>query len=287
MNENLLERVSSESLDDILGKEFKVLDKGFIRVVDYMGTDSSIVQAARVSYGKGTKTKSEDQGLISYLMEHGHTTPFEMCEIKVHVKMPIFVARQWVRHRTANINEYSGRYSLMPNEFYIPSPGEIAFQSTNNKQGRGEHADNEIAESVIKEIEEQCENSYEKYQKLLGIENEDGEGLSRELARIILPLNTYTEWYWKIDLHNLFHFLHLRMDSHAQYEIRVYADQLAEIVKLWVPYAWQAFEQHNLDAQTFSSAEISQLKDVIDLDSLKGNGKFSQKQINSLLHKLK
>lgn len=230
-------RVISEKLEEILGKTIPVLDHGFIRVIDYMGTDSSVVQAARVSYGEGTKQVNEDKGLINYLMRHGHTTPFEMCEIKLHVKLPIFVMRHWVRHRTASVNEYSARYSVLSKEFYIPESSKIAGQSKLNKQGRDDDKmaledKNEII-SILKDFSEQ---SYDKYSHML-----NDLGLTRELARTVLPVNVYTEMYWKIDLHNLFHFLKLRADSHAQYEIQCYANTILDIVKKWVPFSYDAF----------------------------------------------
>ena len=230
-------RVISEKLEEILGKTIPVLDHGFIRVIDYMGTDSSVVQAARVSYGEGTKQVNEDKGLINYLMRHGHTTPFEMCEIKLHVKLPIFVMRHWVRHRTASVNEYSARYSVLSKEFYIPESSKIAGQSKLNKQGRDDDKmaledKNEII-SILKDFSEQ---SYDKYSHML-----NDLGLTRELARTVLPVNVYTELYWKIDLHNLFHFLKLRADSHAQYEIQCYANTILDIVKKWVPFSYDAF----------------------------------------------
>ena len=230
-------RVISAELEKILCKTIPVLDHGFIRVVDYMGNDSSIVQAARVSYGAGTKQVNEDRGLINYLMRHGHTTPFEMCEIKLHIKLPIFVMRHWVRHRTANINEYSARYSVLSNEFYIPELSKIAGQSKTNKQGRADdQMSSEDKSEIAKTLSEFSEKAYEKYSHML-----NDLGLTRELARTILPVNVYTEMYWKIDLHNLFHFLRLRADSHAQYEIQCYANAILNIVRLWVPFAYDAF----------------------------------------------
>lgn len=244
--------------EDIIGKEFKCLDKGFVRLVDIMGGDESIVQAARVSYGKGTKTVSEDRNLIRYLMRHRHTSPFEMVEYKFHIKLPIFVARQWIRHRTANVNEYSGRYSIMPDEFYIPSPEDVRTQSRTNKQGR---SDEPIPEDIAKEFIEDLTQSqnllYEKYNYYLS------KDIARELARINLPLSTYTEWYWKIDLHNLFHFLELRLHPTAQFEIREYAKIIAEIVKITCPIAYEAFEDYRLNAVTFSALELKILKNMI------------------------
>lgn len=252
-----------EELKDIIDKEFKVLDKGFVRLIDVMGDDAAIVQAARVSYGKGTKTLNEDRGLIRYLLRHKHTTPFEMVEFKFHIKVPIFIARQWIRHRTANVNEYSGRYSEMKDEFYLPDLEQIRPQSTMNKQGRG---DEMLEENVAADIRKTLLNSqvklFDEYKDVLD------KGLSRELARINLPLSNYTEWYWKIDLHNLFHFLRLRMDSHAQYEIQEYGKVMGQIVKQVVPYAWEAYEDYILEAENFSKSELKLLKELIDFKKL-------------------
>lgn len=250
-------RAISAELENILEKEFKILDHGFVRVVDYMGNDSAIVQAARVSYGAGTKKVNEDQGLINYLMRNSHTTPFEMCEIKFHIKAPYFVARQWVRHRTANINEYSARYSIVDQDYYIPNSEEIALQSSNNKQGRGELVNENLSQLIQETIKNTSEEQYQKYSSML--EN----GVAREIARIVLPLNYYTEFYWKIDLHNLMHFLKLRTDPHAQYEIRVYALQMLEIMKLWVPLASQAFQDYKLSSRNFSEKMINILKKMV------------------------
>lgn len=226
------------------------LDKGFIRLVDAMGGDEAIVQAARVSYGKGTRKISQDRGLIRYLMRHQHTTPFEMVELKFHAKMPIFVARQWVRHRTANINEYSLRYSQARDEFYIPAPEHVHFQSDVNKQGRLESdVPGELTEKVIRYFKEISEKSFALYSEL----NE--AGIARELARAVLPVNLYTEWYWKNDLHNIFHFLNLRLDDHAQYEIREYAGAMAALVKEVAPIAFEAFEDYTLSGLAFSNLE--------------------------------
>ena len=248
-----------EEVQDILGKEIKCLDKGFIRLIDVMGDDSSIVQAARVSYGKGTKSVREDRGLIRYLMRHRHTSPFEMVELKFHVKLPMFVARQWIRHRTANVNEYSGRYSIMKEEFYLPEANQIRHQSTMNKQGRSDETLPEDESAAIREKMDKTQKElYNEYHNLLEAD------LTRELSRINMPLSTYTEWYWKIDLHNLFHFLSLRMDEHAQYEIRVYANQIAEILKTAVPLSWEAFEDYRLKSVYFSRAELQYLKDIFE-----------------------
>lgn len=230
------------------------LDHGFVRLVDYMGSDDAIVQAARVSYGKGTKKLSHDRGLIRYLMRHSHTTPFEMVEFKFHVKLPIFVARQWIRHRTANVNEYSGRYSVMEDEFYIPEKQQIQYQSQQNKQGRAENPPpEELRERFTAMLRETQTQAYADYKEYVD------KDLARELARINLPLSMYTQWYWKIDLHNLFHFLRLRMDSHAQYEIRVYADQMAELVREVAPLAFEAFEDYNLGAVKLTKVELKAL----------------------------
>lgn len=241
-------RVASPEMEKILYKKFPMLDHGFIRVIDYMGTDASIVQAARVSYGVGTKKKQEDRGLINYLMRHGHTTPFEMCEIKLHIKLPIFVMRHWIRHRTANVNEYSARYSVLSNEFYIPELDQIARQSEINKQGKSDIAmDQAKAREIINIMKEVSSDAYEKYAHML-----NDMSLARELARTILPVSVYTEVYWKIDLHNLLHFLKLRADSHAQYEIRCYANKILDIVKAWVPFTYDAFVNYRQNAVSVS-----------------------------------
>ena len=226
-------RATVPALEEVLYEPMPVLDHGFVRVIDYMGDDAAIVQAARVSYGKGTKKVSDDAGLINYLLRHRHTTPFEMCEIKYHIKVPIFIARQWIRHRTANVNEYSARYSVLDREFYIPSADQLASQSTQNHQGRGDLLQGEEAQRVLDILKEDATRNYDHYIEMLN-EDEKGEvvdesnsGLARELARMNLTLNMYTQWYWKIDLHNLLHFLSLRADAHAQYEIRVYADDIS------------------------------------------------------------
>lgn len=245
--------------EEILDKEFKCLNAGFVRLVDYMGGDESIVQAARVSYGKGTKTVNEDRGLVRYLMRHMHTTPFEMVELKFHVKLPIFVARQWIRHRTANVNEYSGRYSVMKDEFYVPEPQAIHRQSRRNKQGREEEeVPVELRGRVLDILVSAQQQTYKEYSEMID------DDIARELARIHLPLSLYTEWYWKIDLHNLFHFLHLRMDPHAQQEIRVYGEAIAEITKKVAPVAWEAFEDYILEAETFSRLELGVLSEKLD-----------------------
>ncbi|MDQ2065728.1 FAD-dependent thymidylate synthase [Xinfangfangia sp. CPCC 101601] len=256
-------RATSPGMEAHLYRAHPVLDHGFIRVIDYMGDDSAIVQAARVSYGAGTKHVSNDEGLIRYLMRHWHSTPFEMCEVKLHVKLPVFVARQWIRHRTANVNEYSARYSILDREFYIPEPAQLAAQSTVNNQGRGAVLEGAEAARVLETLKRDAASSYDNYAQMLGQEGPDGEpqqGLARELARMNLPMNIYTQWYWKTDLHNLFHFLRLRADAHAQYEIRVYADAIAATVKDWVPLAFAAFEDYRMGGTTLSAKAIAVLK---------------------------
>jgi thymidylate synthase (FAD) len=239
----LTKRPTVEAAEAILFKPFKCLDHGFVRLVDYMGDDASIAQAARVSYGKGTKSISDDRGLIRYLLRHDHNTPLEMVELKFHAKMPIFVARQWVRHRTASINEISGRYSILDKEFYVPEPQVIAAQSTTNKQGRGEVVTPAEAEQVRALITRESDRAYETYKNLLNEEGAEGmPKLARELARMNLTLNSYTQWYWKTDLHNLMHFLKLRIDKHAQYEIRVFAEAMAEMTRAVTPIAYEAFQ---------------------------------------------
>lgn len=238
----------------LLEKEFPVLDHGFVRLIDVMGSDAAIVQAARVSYGSGTKKVHEDRGLIRYLLRHKHTTPFEMVEFKFHIKLPIFIARQWIRHRTANVNEYSGRYSVMKEEFYLPESEMIRAQSKSNRQGRAdEPIDPAMAESFRDFLGTTSSTQYAEYLRLID------QGVARELARIALPLSLYTEWYWKIDLHNLFHFLRLRLDPHAQYEIRAYAEVMGKLTKEVVPLAWEAFEDYILQAVSFTAPELRAL----------------------------
>ena len=244
-------RAVSEGMEKHLYLAHEVLDHGFIRVIDYMGDDAAICQAARVSYGKGTKSVQNDEGLIRYLMRHWHSTPFEMCEIKLHVKLPVFVARQWIRHRTANVNEYSARYSILDREFYFPAPEQLAQQSTINNQGRGEVLGEAEAARVLEILKGDAARCYDHYQEMI-----DDVGLARELARMNLPANIYTQWYWKVDLHNLFHFLRLRADAHAQYEIRVYADAIAKVVADWVPAAFGAFEDYRMGGVTLSAQAI-------------------------------
>jgi thymidylate synthase (FAD) len=262
-------RPTVPALEEILYEPVLVLDHGFLRVVDYMGDDSAVVQAARVSYGRGTRKISEDRGLIMYLLRHWHTTPFEMAEIKFHVKLPIFVARQWIRHRTANVNEYSARYSILDKEFYIPEPRHLAAQSGANRQGRGEVLDSNEATRVLEILRSDAERSYSNYTWMLNEENGAGshepsrQGLARELARMNLTLNTYTQWYWKIDLHNLMGFLKLRADAHAQYEIRAYADKMLDILQRWVPITYQAFKEYRLGAVTLSESAIQALRRML------------------------
>ncbi|WP_300520178.1 FAD-dependent thymidylate synthase [Aliiroseovarius sp.] len=244
-------RVVSEGMEAHLYKAHEVLDHGLVRVIDYMGDDSAICQAARVSYGKGTKSVSNDEGLIRYLMRHWHSTPFEMCEIKLHVKLPVFVARQWIRHRTANVNEYSARYSILDREFYIPAPDQVAAQSEVNNQGRGALLEGADAARVLEILKADSTRAYDNYEGMI-----NDQGLARELARMNLPANVYTQWYWKVDLHNLFHFLRLRADHHAQYEIRVYADAICKIVADWVPAAYRAFEDYRLGSVTLSAQMV-------------------------------
>ncbi len=247
-------RAVAPGIEAHLYKARQVLDHGFVRVVDYMGDDAAICQAARVSYGRGTKSVQNDEGLIRYLMRHWHSTPFEMCEIKLHVKLPVFVARQWIRHRTANVNEYSARYSILDREFYIPAPDHVAAQSEINNQGRGAALEGEEAARVLDILKSDSDRAYDNYEAM--ISQDDQQGLARELARMNLPANIYTQWYWKVDLHNLFHFLRLRADSHAQYEIRVYADAICEMVADWVPFAYRAFSDYQLGGAQLSAAAL-------------------------------
>ena len=258
-------RATVESLEEILYQALPVLDHGFVRVVDYMGDDTAVVQAARVSYGRGTKKKTEDKGLINYLMRHRHSTPFEMCEIKLHVKLPVFVARQWIRHRTANVNEYSARYSILDKEFYVPSPDHLAAQSDSNRQGRAEVLQGEYAQKVLDMLRQDAEQAYQNYEYLLNEDDQDPSrpGLARELARINLPVNFYTQWYWKIDLHNFMHFLSLRADSHAQYEIRVYAEVMLDILKRWVPFTYEAFTDYRMGGATLSGKALNVVRQLL------------------------
>ena len=262
-------RVVSPRLEEILYEAIPVLDHGFVRVVDYMGDDAAIVQSARVSYGKGTRTLRSDAGLINYLMRHRHTTPFEMCEIKYHVKLPIFVARQWIRHRTANVNEYSARYSILDNEFYLPQPEHLAAQSSLNRQGRGDVLGGAEAERVYELLRRDAAQAYADYAEMLN-EDEEGnlvdphrDGLARELARMNLSLNFYTQWYWKIDLYNLMHFVSLRADDHAQYEIRAYAEVILDTLERWVPQTCEAFTKYEMGGVRLSSQGLDVVKRLI------------------------
>ncbi len=259
-------RPTVPAMEERLFRIHPVLDHGFVRVVDYMGDDDAIVQAARVSYGRGTRSINNDRGLVRYLMRHRHTTPLEMCEIKLHVKLPIFIARQWIRHRTASVNEYSARYSILDREFYLPDPSTISVQSATNRQGRGNMVSDDQANRVLGMLKRDAMGAYETYEALL---NDTGDGtrvdedapqIARELARVNLTLNYYTQWYWKLDLHNLLHFLALRMDPHAQYEIRAYADVIGDIVADWCPIAWEAFKDYRVNAMNLSGAEIDIVK---------------------------
>jgi len=267
---NTTKRATVPALEEILYKPIKVLDHGFVRVIDYMGDDSAVVQAARVSYGRGTKKSLQDKGLINYLMRHRHTTPFEMCDIKFHIKLPIFIARQWIRHRTASVNEYSARYSILSNEFYLPDRENLTPQSSTNKQGRSSEALPEnIALRVLATIKEDSLRCYKNYVAMMNqdeqgnIIDEDNVGITRELARINLTLNHYTEWYWKINLHNLLHFLALRADNHAQYEIRVYAEVMLDIVKAWVPFVYEAFIEHRKNGANISKTGLEIVRKMV------------------------
>src|SRR5215475_7948464 len=267
-------RAVSPGLEEVLYQAFPVLDHGFVRVIDYMGDDAAVVQAARVSYGRGTKKVSEDKGLIHYLMRHRHSTPFEMCEIKFHVKLPIFVARQWIRHRTANVNEYSARYSILDNEFYLPAPEQLASQSAANRQGRGAVLSGDEAARVLDLLRDDAGRAYAHYLEMLNERPEGGvadparDGLARELARMNLSLNFYTQWYWKIDLHNLLHFLMLRADAHAQYEIRAYAEAMLQTVEAWVPVACKAFRDYRLGAVTLSAPMLAVVRRMLAGESV-------------------
>ena len=257
--DNKTKRVTAPELEKILYEVIPLLDHGFIRVVDYMGDDTSIVQAARVSYGKGTKKVSTDSGLIKYLMRHWHSTPFEMCEIKYHVKLPIFIARQWIRHRTANVNEYSARYSILDKEFYLPAQEHLAAQSQSNRQGRGDVLEGDQAKKVLDILKNDAERTYDNYEMMLNerydgsVIDENEVGLARELARMNLTLNTYTQWYWKTDLLNLMNFLRLRADHHAQFEIRTYADAMLDTLKKWVPITYEAFMDYRVGGTEVSA----------------------------------
>ena len=283
-------RVTVSTLEEILYEPIPVLDHGFVRVVDYMGDDAAIVQAARVSYGRGTQHVSEDAGLINYLMRHRHTTPFEMCEIKYHVKLPIFVARQWIRHRTANVNEYSARYSILDKEHYIPAPDQLGTQSRSNRQGRDAVLEGDEAARVLQLLREDAERCHDHYMEMLNEDeggntlDSDRQGLARELARINLTLNTYTQWYWKIDLHNLLHFLSLRADPHSQYEIRVYADAMLDTLRRWVPITYEAFTDYRLGAAQFSAKGLQVVKRLIGGESVtQENSAMSKREWRELM----
>ncbi len=283
-------RAVSPGLEAILYEAMPVLDHGFVRVVDYMGDDAAIVQAARVSYGRGTRKVSDDRVLIRYLMRHFHSTPFEMCEIKYHVKLPIFVARQWIRHRTANVNEYSARYSVLDKEFYIPAPDQLAAQSSNNRQGRGDILTGDEAAQVLDLLKHDAEKTYRDYAWMLN-EGEEGvavdpnrSGLARELARINLTLNTYTQWYWKTDLHNLMNFLRLRADQHAQYEIRVYADAMIETLDAWVPLAAEAFREYRLGSAQLSATALAVIRRMLAGETVEaGQSGLGKREWNELM----
>ena len=288
--ENKTKRVTVAELENILYEAIPILDHGFIRVIDYMGDDTSIVQAARVSYGKGTKKVSTDSGLIKYLMRHWHSTPFEMCEIKYHVKLPIFIARQWIRHRTANVNEYSARYSILDKEFYLPAVENLAAQSQSNRQGRGDILTGDQAKKVLDLLKKDAEQTYDNYETMLN-ERYDGSvidekqvGLARELARMNLTLNTYTQWYWKTDLLNLMNFLRLRADHHAQYEIRAYADAMLDTVKKWVPITYDAFMDYRVGGTEVSSKGKKIIQNLIggeEIDAEKSG--LSKREWNELM----
>ncbi len=289
-------RPVAPELEKILYKPLPVLDHGFVRVVDYMGNDSAVVQAARVSYGQGTKKVNADKGLINYLISHRHTTPFEMCEIKFHIKLPIFIARQWIRHRTASVNEYSARYSIMEDEFYIPRAENLSAQSKVNHQGRDESKvlNAEESKRVLEILKQDSKQTYKHYLEMINQNSagetvdEDKEGLARELARMNLPVNCYTQWYWKIDLHNLLHFLALRADKHAQYEIRAYAEVMLDVVKKWVPHCYEAFEKYRRDGKELSGAAIEVIKKMVKGEKVtQENSGLSLREWNELMNVIK
>ena len=288
--ENKTKRVTVSALENILFEAIPILDHGFVRVIDYMGDDTSIVQAARVSYGKGTKKVSTDSGLIKYLMRHWHSTPFEMCEIKYHIKLPIFIARQWIRHRTANVNEYSARYSILDKEFYLPDTKHLAAQSKNNRQGRGDIIEGDQANEVLNLLKNDAERTYDNYEKMLNerydgsVIDEKKSGLARELARMNLTLNTYTQWYWKTDLLNLMNFLRLRADSHAQYEIRVYADIMLDTLKKWVPITYDAFMDYRVGGTEVSAKGKVIIQKLIKGENVDVDGsELSKREWNELM----
>ena len=257
------------ALEARLHAAIPVLDHGLVRVVDYMGDDAAVVQAARVSYGAGTRTVRDDAGLIRYLMRHWHSTPFEMCEIKLHVKLPLFVARQWIRHRTASVNEISARYSVLDREFYIPAPEALAAQSAANRQGRGAVLEGDDAARVLALLKDGAARAYDDYEEML---DPEGPGLARELARMALPANIYTQWYWKTNLHNLMHFLRLRGDAHAQWEIRAYAEAICDVVRDWVPLTWAAFEDYRLNAAQISGPGMRVLRRMLQGETVEREG---------------
>ncbi len=284
-------RPVAPELEKILYQPIEVLDHGFVRVVDYMGNDAAVVQAARVSYGQGTKKVNADKGLINYLIAHRHTTPFEMCEIKFHIKLPIFIARQWIRHRTASVNEYSARYSVMEDEFYIPKAENLSAQSKVNHQGRDESKvlNSKEQKEVLEILKNDAKNSYQHYLDMINqndkgeVADESKEGLARELARMNLPINCYTQWYWKIDLHNLMHFLALRADKHAQYEIRAYAEVMLDIVKKWVPHCYEAFDKYRKNGKELSGAAIEVIKKMLKGEAVtQENSGLSLREWNEL-----
>jgi len=283
-------RVTVPELEKILYEAFPALDHGFVRVIDYMGDDTSIVQSARVSYGKGTKQVSTDRGLIKYLMRHWHSTPFEMCEIKYHIKLPIFIARQWIRHRTANVNEYSARYSILDKEFYLPSSENLAAQSSSNRQGRGDIITGEQAKEVLELLKNDAERTYDNYENMLNQRydgstiDENKKGLARELARMNLTLNTYTQWYWKTDLLNLMNFLRLRADSHAQYEIRVYADIMLDTFEKWVPITYDAFMDYRVGGTEVSAKGKIIIQKLINQENVNAESSgLSKREWNELM----
>ncbi|KXV59673.1 FAD-dependent thymidylate synthase [Acetobacter tropicalis] len=279
-------RPTVPALEAMLYEPQEVLDHGFLRVIDYMGDDSAIVQAARVSYGRGTRKVSEDAGLIRYLMRHRHSSPFEMCEIKFHVKLPIFIARQWIRHRMASVNEYSARYSILDSEFYLPAPEHMAAQSEINRQGRGAVLEGDAAAEVLDILRNDAMRTYSNYEKMLN--TDEGYGLARELARINLTLNTYTQWYWKIDLHNLMHFLALRLDPHAQYEIRAYAEVMLKVLHAWVPQTATAFEEYRRGAVTFSASMMKVVRRMLAGESVEREGSgLSKREWDEMMASLK
>ena len=288
---NQTKRVTVPELEKILYEAMPALDHGFVRVVDYMGDDTSIVQSARVSYGKGTKQVSTDKGLIKYLMRHWHSTPFEMCEIKYHVKLPIFIARQWIRHRTANVNEYSARYSILDKEFYLPNKENLAAQSKINRQGRGDLIEGNQAKEVLELLKNDAERTYSNYENMLNQKydgstiDENKKGLARELARMNLTLNTYTQWYWKTDLLNLMNFLRLRVDIHAQFEIRAYAEIMLDTLKRWVPITYEAFMDYRVGGIEVSSKGKKVIQKLINNEDVKfNNSGLSKREWNELMN---